>query len=164
MSLSAQDVARVGEFVQREGMLLDERAWERWLELYEPESEYWVPMWDDDGLPTVDPQRELSLIYYPTRSGLEDRVFRIKSGKSSATMPMLRTSHIRPPPVIEQVDGLIVARFNWVTHAFRAGKSLAYFGGKTLWLRPHQGSFRIAKSYTLVRNDLIDQVLDVYLL
>lgn len=162
MSVSADEARRVGEFVQREGTLLDERAWDRWLELYEPQSEYWVPMWDDDGLPTGDPQRELSLIYYPTRSGLEDRVFRIKTGKSSATMPLFRTSHIRTPPVSEHQDGLVVARFNWVTHAFRAGNSVAYFGRKTLWLRPNGDSFRIAKSYALVCNDLIDQVLDVY--
>ncbi len=69
--------------MQREGLLLDEHAWEQWLELYEPDCEYWVPMWDDDGEPTRDPQSELSLIYYQSRSGLEDRVFRIKTGKSS---------------------------------------------------------------------------------
>lgn len=152
----------VTEFVQKEAALLDERKWDDWLELYHPQVEYWVPMWDDDGKPTSDPQNELSLIYYPNRSGLEDRVFRIRTEKSSATMPLARTCHIRSAPLIAREAGRLVARFNWVTHAFRTGKTWAYFGKKTLWLEPEGESFRIRKSYALLDNDVIDQVLDIY--
>ncbi len=162
MLVTADQAYQIGQLVQREGMLLDEHAWEQWLELYEPDCEYWVPMWDDDGKPTRDPQSELSLIYYQSRSGLEDRVFRIKTGKSSASMPLFRTAHIRSTPVCEHADGLFIARFSWATHAFRLGKSHTYFGRRTLWLREHDRNLRIAKSYTLLCNDLIDQVLDVY--
>lgn len=162
MSVTADQAHQIGQLVQREGMLLDEHAWDRWLELYEPACEYWVPMWDDDGEPSRDPQNELSLIYYQSRSGLEDRVFRINTGRSAASVPLFRTTHIRSAPVCDREDGLFVARFGWVTHAFRLGKSLTYFGRRTLWLREHEGGLRIARSYTLVCNDLIDQVLDVY--
>lgn len=162
MLVTADYAYQIGQLVQREGMLLDEHAWEQWLELYEPDCEYWVPMWDDDGEPTRDPQSELSLIYYPSRSGLEDRVFRIKTGKSSASMPLFRTAHIRSAPVCDHADGLFVARFSWATHTFRRGESHTHFGRRTLWLREHDGHLRIARSHTLLCNDLIDQVLDIY--
>jgi benzoate/toluate 1,2-dioxygenase beta subunit len=162
MSLSIEQSFRIGELVHREGVLLDDRAWDEWLDLYEPTCEYWVPMWDDDGEPTRDPQRELSLIFYESRSGLEDRVFRIRTGKSSASVPLFRTAHIRSMPLCE-IDGEhLVARFNWTTHAFRLGKSLTYFGRRTLWLREREGRLRIARSHALVCNDVIEQVLDIY--
>lgn len=52
-----------------------------------------MPSWDDDGSLVTDPQREISLIYYTDRQGLEDRVFRIETERSSATIPDTRTSH-----------------------------------------------------------------------
>lgn len=152
----------IAEFVQTEAALLDLQQWDDWLELYDPNVEYWVPMWDDDGTPTKDPQAELSMIFYASRSGLEDRVFRIRTGKSSASTPLFRTCHIRTTPLVTEEAELTAARFNWVTHSFRQGKSLSYYGRKTFWLAPHAASFRIVKSHTLVLNDLIDQVLDVY--
>lgn len=163
MPLIPELALRMQQLVQQEGMYLDEQAWPQWLDLYEPDCEYWVPMWDDDGQPTTDPERELSLIYYRSRSGLEDRVYRIKTGRSAASTPMFRTAHIRSTPLCEVAEGgLLVAKFAWTTHAFRLGKTTTYFGRRTFWLREREGVLRIAKSHTLVANDLIDQVLDIY--
>ncbi len=153
---------RVARFVQHEAFLLDERRWEDWLDLYEPQAEYWVPMWDDDGELTRDPQTELSLMYYARRNGLEDRVFRIKTGKSAATMPLARTCHIRTQPLVSREDGLLVARFNWSTHSARMGTAVTYFGRKVLHLSDNADTLRIRKAYTVVQNDLLDQVIDIY--
>ena len=38
-----------------------------------------MPVWDDADQLTEDPQREISLIWYGNRGGLEDRVFRIRT-------------------------------------------------------------------------------------
>ncbi len=157
-----KSLAPVEQFVQHEAQLLDDRNWDEWLALFEQDVEYWVPMWDDDGTPTTDPQTELSLIYYQSRSGLEDRVFRVRGGRSSASMPLFRTCHIRSPSLVTEDGELLVARFNWVTYAVRGGQSQSYFGRKSIWLRPHAETFRIVKAHTLVQNDLIDQVLDFY--
>jgi benzoate/toluate 1,2-dioxygenase beta subunit len=156
------NLMQVAEFIQKEASLLDDRKWDEWLDLYHPQAEYWVPMWDDDGTPTTDPQSELSLIYYDSRKGLEDRIFRINTGKSSATTPLFRTCHIRSLPLVTHEAGLFVAAFNWVTHAYRTNTHLSYFGKKKLWLEPDGDSFKIRKAYTLIDNDLIDQVVDVY--
>ena len=84
----------IEQFLYREARLLDDREFEQWLECYHPDAEYWMPAWDDDGTLTENPQTEISLIYYPNRGGLEDRVFRIRTDRSSATsLPEPRTGH-----------------------------------------------------------------------
>ena len=52
-------------------------------------------------------RREISLIYYGIKQGLEDRVFRIRTERSSATsLPEPRTSHnITNVEILEQSDG-----------------------------------------------------------
>jgi 3-phenylpropionate/cinnamic acid dioxygenase small subunit len=163
MPLTPELAFRMQQLVQQEGMYLDEQAWTEWLDLYEQDCVYWVPMWDDDGQPTSDPQREPSLIYYASRSGLEDRIYRVKTGRSAASLPMFRTAHVRSTALCEAgEDGLLVAKFAWTTHAYRLGKTTTYYGRRTLWLREREGTLRIVRSYALVANDLIDQVLDIY--
>ena len=89
-SITLQDVS---SFLYREARLLDDREWDEWLECYAPRAEYWMPAWDDDDQLIEDPQSQVSLIYYPNRAGLEDRVFRIKTERSSASMTEPRTCH-----------------------------------------------------------------------
>ena len=83
----------VRDFLYREARYLDDKDWDAWLELYASDASFWMPAWDDRDELTQDPQREISLIWYGNRGGLEDRVFRIKTERSSATMPDTRTSH-----------------------------------------------------------------------
>ena len=91
IDLSIEDVR---QFLFREARYLDDREWDRWLELYAPDAEFWMPAWDDDDGLTRDPQREISLIYYSRRDGLNDRVYRIRTERSGATsLPEPRTSH-----------------------------------------------------------------------
>jgi 3-phenylpropionate/cinnamic acid dioxygenase small subunit len=162
MTVNAELAHRIQQFVQREGLLLDERSWDAWLALYHQDCEYWVPMWDDDGEPTTDPDREMSLVYYSSRAGLEDRVLRIRDGRSAATSPRFRTAHVRSGAVCEREGDLLSAKFSWATYAYRVGTTITYFGQRTLWLREEGESFLIVRSNALVANDLIDQVLDVY--
>jgi len=162
MNVSAEQAHQINQLVQREGQLLDERDWSAWLDLYAPDTEYWVPMWADDGEPTRDPNSELSLIYYDSRSGLEDRVARIRDGRSAATTPRWRTTHIRSGPVCTREGDLLVAKFGWVTHAFRLGRTTTYHGRRTLWLSGTGAELTIVRSHALVTNDVIDQVLDIY--
>lgn len=75
MSISYETVCG---FLYREARLLDDREWDEWLTCYAPDVAYWMPAWDDDDRITEDPQSQISLIYYPSRDGLEDRVFRIR--------------------------------------------------------------------------------------
>lgn len=152
----------VDTFIQQEALCLDEGRFSDWLEMYAPEAEYWVPAWEDSGRHTRDPQTQLSLIYYDSRAGLEDRVFRVEKGRSSASTPMPRICHIRTPAIVRSAGESIEARFNWVTHSFRFGTSTTYYGRKILWIDRRQEGLRIVRAHTWVLNDLIDQVLDFY--
>ena len=89
-----QVLETVRAFLHREARLLDDRDFDAWIECYHPDAEYWMPSWDDDHELTTDPQTEISLIYYANRGGLEDRVFRIKTDRSSATSLPRRRSRL----------------------------------------------------------------------
>jgi len=105
----------------------------------------------------------MSLIYYPTRAGLEDRVFRIRTGKSAACTPMPRTMHLIDNVQAEQQeDGLWKVKANWVTHFFRFGESESFFGWSEYLMRANGDSWKITSKRAIVLNDKIRHVLDFY--
>ncbi|QLL11408.1 benzoate 1,2-dioxygenase small subunit [Pseudomonas chlororaphis] len=153
----------VRDFLYREARYLDDKDWDSWLELYAPDATFWMPSWDDNDELTEDPQREISLIWYGSRCGLEDRVFRIKTERSSASIPDTRTSHnLSNIEVLEQVDGLCQVRFNWHTLSFRYKTVDSYFGTSfyTLDVRGENPLIRAKK--VILKNDYVRQVVDVY--
>ena len=153
------------ELVHREARLLDEQRWDDWLALYAEDCEYWMPAWKADGTLTANPRAELSHIYYASRTGLEDRIVRIRSGKSAASTPMPRTAHILGSvlPLESPADRLRLGS-TWVTHVFfpRSNESHAFFGRTEHELALRGGDWRIAKKKILLQNDYIPTMLDVY--
>ena len=102
------------DFLYREARYLDDKDWDAWLALYAADASFWMPSWDDRDQFTEDPQREISLIWYGNRGGLEDRVFRIRTERSSATLPDTRTSHnLSNIELLGEDDGICRARCNW---------------------------------------------------
>ena len=91
--MRTSSAAEIEAFLYGEARALDDQDWDTWLTFYSPDACFWVPAWDDDDRLVENPQAEISLIYYPDRGGLEDRVFRIKTERSSASTPPPRTSH-----------------------------------------------------------------------
>lgn len=152
----------VQRFIAREASLLDSKDWQAWLELYQEDAEYWVPAFGDDDEPTRDPQKEISLIYYANRGGLEDRVYRIRTDRSAATFPPMRTCHVFSLLDVAHVGEGVKARTSWVTHSFRESEVLNYFGWAEYDLVPNGDSWRIAAKKTIVLNDIPHVVLDVY--
>lgn len=150
-------------FLYREARHLDDREWEPWLELYAPDVEYWMPAWDDDDRLTEDPQSQISLIYYPNRNGLEDRVFRIKTERSSASMPEPRTNHmITNVEVLAERCDAVDVRYNFHTLSHRYKATDHFFGTVFATLRRVGGGFLIARKKIVLKNDYIRQVIDVY--
>jgi len=159
--LSLEDVTA---FLYREARYLDDRDWDAWLACYAPEAEFWMPSWDDDDQLVEDPQTEISLIYYPHRGGLEDRVFRIRTERSSATsLPVPRTSHnISNVEILSQNKGEILVRFNWVTHSFRYKLTDTYFGSSFYTLDVTADGPVITRKKVVLKNDYIHHVVDIY--
>ena len=156
--------ASICAFLYREARYLDDRQWEPWLALYAPEAEYWMPAWDDDDRLTEDPHREISLIYYPNRNGLEDRVFRIRTERSSATsLPEPRTSHnISNVEITETSETGCKLRFNWLTLNFRYKTVDTYFGTSYYTVDFSGSEPRITKKKVVLKNDYIHHVVDIY--
>lgn len=161
MSFSYDEVR---DFLHTEAMLLDDKDWDTWLDMYSKEVEFWMPAWDDDGKLTNNPQREVSLMYYPRRDGLEDRIFRIRTGKSSASTPEPRTSHNLSNVLITgQSDDGCTVRFNWVTFSQRYQVVEHYFGSSMYRLvREADGRTRIRSKKVILKSDCIHQVIDIY--
>ena len=161
--MSAVTIENVKAFLYREARLLDDEQWDEWLECYAPTVQFWMPSWDDDGKLVTDPQREISLIYYPSRQGLEDRVFRIKTERSSATMPDTRTSHnISNVEIVQQDGDVVTVRFNWHTLSFRYKTSYSYFGMSRYQIDFSGAQPKILDKYIVLKNDYIAQVIDIY--
>jgi len=158
------DVARCADLLYTEARLIDLKAWDDWLALYLPEAEFWVPAWDTEHSYVSDPQNEISLIYYADRSGLEDRVFRLRTGMSSASVPLPRTSHlVGNVQASRQANGDFEVYASWQVTYFKHKETHFFAGQYEYTLRPQDdGSLRIARKKIIVINDLIPQVLDFY--
>jgi benzoate/toluate 1,2-dioxygenase beta subunit len=161
--MSAITIQDIQAFLYREARLLDDEQWDEWLQCYDPEVRFWMPSWDDDGKLVEDPEREISLIFYPDRQGLEDRVFRIKTERSSATIPDTRTSHNVANVELEKVEGPVATvRFNWHTLSHRYHTNYSYFGMSRYVIDFSGPQPKILDKYVVLKNDYISQVIDIY--
>jgi benzoate/toluate 1,2-dioxygenase beta subunit len=141
--LSPEDVQ---QFLYREARFLDDKEWQSWLALYAPNVEFWMPSW------------------YGNKGGLEDRVFRINTERSSATsLPEPRTSHnISNVEILEQGGGVCRLRFNWVTFSYRYKTVDTYFGTSFYTLDTTGPQPLITRKKVILKNDYIHHVVDIY--
>ncbi|MBY4676702.1 aromatic-ring-hydroxylating dioxygenase subunit beta [Marinobacterium arenosum] len=162
MSITYEEIRN---FLHSEQRALDDKDYDTWLEHYDKDAEYWVPSWDVDGELTVDPQSEISLIYYARRDGLEDRVFRIKTDRSSASsLPEPRTQHMLSNLEVLGASGSDAeVRYNWLTNSVRYNAVDTYFGSAFLTLvRGEDGQLKIKRKKVVLKNDYIHHVVDIY--
>lgn len=161
------DYQTICALLYREARLLDDRQWDEWLACYAEDASYWMPAWDDDDQIVEDPQSQISLMYYPNRNGLEDRVFRIKTERSGASTPEPRTSHnVTNVEVLAERGGQrgeeIDVRYNFNTLVHRYKATDQFFGTIFVTLRKAGDGLVISAKKIVLKNDYIRQVLDVY--
>jgi 3-phenylpropionate/cinnamic acid dioxygenase small subunit len=157
--------ADAAALLYREALLLDRRDFDEWLTLYTPDCLFWMPAWRDDGAQTDDPNRELSLIYYRGRRNLEDRVQRIRSGMSVASVEMPRVAHMIGNVLAEETQAGTVrvdSSFIVSVHDVRTNRSHAYFGRYEHELQLDAGGWRISSKIIRLMNDVVPTMLDVY--
>jgi benzoate/toluate 1,2-dioxygenase beta subunit len=160
MKISYQDITN---FVNKEVRHLDDRQWDEWLACYSESAVYWMPAWDDCDELTEDPQSEISLIYYPNREGLEDRVYRIRTERASSSMPEPRTTHfIANLEILSQTDNEVKIRYNWQTLSHRYKETTTFYGTAFCTLDTTAEQPLITDKKVVLNNDYINQVIDVY--
>jgi 3-phenylpropionate/cinnamic acid dioxygenase small subunit len=157
-----EERAAVLDLLAAEAAAVDSRDWDTWLSLFAEDVDYWVPSWDSEYELTSDPQAEISLMYYGNRSGLEDRVFRIRTERSAASVPMPRTCHMVSNVQIKREPSGYAVQANWTASSFRNMQSVTYYGRYYYKLRGEGKNLIIAAKKIVVMNDLIDTSLDIY--
>lgn len=159
----SEDYRAVRDFLYREAQFLDDRRWQEWLECYAPDAVYWMPAWTDDDELTEDPQSEISLIYYANRQGLEDRVYRLNTGRSAASTPEARTCHaISNIELLDRRGGEIDVRYNWHTLSHRMQETSQFFGTSFCTIDMSEPAPLIRRKKIVLKNDYIHQVVDIY--
>ena len=155
------------QVLYREAAYLDERRWDEWIALFAPDCEYWVPTWIDEETLATDPRTQLSHIYYATRAGLEDRIVRIRSGKSPAATPLRRTAHIvGNVELLEGNDQSMRLRSTWTSHIFdpHHRNTLVLFGSSRHELKAVGSAWIIQRKKVILQNDALPSTVDVYCL
>ena len=158
--LAASDV------LAREGLYLDERRWDDWLALFFEDRIFWAPSWLDDEMLSDDPQTQISLFYFKSRAGLEDRVWRIRSGQAPTLTPMPRTTHLIANPVLDGGASAqaMVVRSAWTCHVYtlRNKTQHVFFGRYEHQLVQIAGNWRIQHKKITLMNDFVPAMLDVF--
>lgn len=150
-------------FLYQEARAQAEKRWADWLACYADDVNYFMPSWDNNNKLTTDPHNEVSLIYYPSRQGLEDRVFRIETDRSSASTPDTRYNRaISNVEILAQDDTSVELCFNWTTHSFRYDIVDTYFGTSHYTLDTSGPKPLIKRKYVVLKNDYIHHMMDVY--
>lgn len=155
------------QLLYREAACLDERRWDEWLALFAIDCEYWIPTWRTEEVLAADPRTELSHIYYASRAGLEDRIVRIRSGKSPASTPLRRTTHlVANVQLLEGTEDAMQLRSSWTVHVFDPHQKNSYtlFGHSFHGLRIIDAQWRISRKKVVLQNDYLPAMVDIYCL
>ncbi len=146
-----------------EALLLDEKNWSAWLDLYTDDAVLWVPAWKSELETTADPESELNLLYLRGRAGLEDRVFRIEAGDSFASVPLDRTAHIVGNAiVVGQTNGELDVAASWLCHVYGIRGSLTRGGRYDYRLRKSDRGYKIARKKITMIDDKLEGPVDIY--
>jgi 3-phenylpropionate/cinnamic acid dioxygenase small subunit len=153
----------VANVLFEEAALLDGQQWEKWIELYTENCEFWMPMWKSEYELVSNPKTEVSLIYYNHRIGLEERVSRLNMINVPSANPLPRTQHNITNIMLTEENGHVFAKSNWSVnqYSFKTRRSELLFGryehklidGGTRWL--------IASKKIILLNEILP-VLDIY--
>jgi benzoate/toluate 1,2-dioxygenase beta subunit len=104
--------------LEREARLLDQSRFEDWLALYAEKCIVWVPAAETAG----DPRREVA-VYFDDRRRLEDRIFRLRTGKAWSQVPASRTVRMVSNVEVFKAGDRLMVRSNLLVTEFRAGET-----------------------------------------
>ena len=152
--------SEIEDFLFHEAELLDERRLEEWLQLFEADGIFWIPL-----DPDADPERQPSILYDDSAQR-EARVYQLLHQPHWSQMPPSRTIHAISNVRLEAQapDGGVTARCNLIVTELRSGGARALqhglgnqrsLAGRCLYrLRRRGDGWRIAlKKVMLINQD-----------
>ena len=163
---TVESIAEIVELLHREALCLDEQRWDDWLRLYTQDVEFWVPAWKSEHKTTEYPSREISLIYLTSRSRLEERIQRIRSGRSAAALVLPRTAHTISNVLVGGNDDGPTVNCLCITHIYdpKRHKEFRTIARHELRLVRVEAEWRICAKKVIVLNDNLPTKLEFYML
>ncbi len=157
---------QASQLLYREAHYLDTQQWDEWLALYTQDAVYWAPTWKSEHEPTSDPKTEVSLIYYDNRAGLEDRVWRVRSGRSVASRPLPRTHRAVSNVMLGEQDSgqsvQVLALLTVNQYKTKNSEVNTLFSRCEYGLVDSDGVLRIQRKKIFLLNDYMPAMLDFY--
>ena len=155
------------ELLHREALCLDEQRWDDWLDLCTEDVAFWAPAWKSEHEPTEDPRREISLLYLSPRARLAERIARLRSGRSAASIVLPRTAHAISNVLVEGAgDAAAEVRCLCITHLYdpkRRSESRTIARYRHRLVRSGDG-WRIRAKTVIVLNDNLPAKLEFYMM
>ncbi len=155
--------SRIEDLVYLEASLLDDKKWQDWLALYAEDAVFWMPAWTSEYEVTGEPELGLNLLYLKGRASLEDRVFRIETGDSFASVPMARTTHVVGGVVVKgAAGGRFEARASWIVHSYGMHGGITRSGSYDYSLREEAGALKIVQKKIIMIDDKLVGPVDIF--
>ncbi len=159
-------LAQGTDVLSREALYIDMRRWDDWIALYDEAAVLWAPAWRTDDEMTDNVKREISLFYFETRAGIEDRVWRIRRNSAPALTPLPRTTHVVTNTVFDTPPGDMEMTLHsaWTCHVYslRDKTQHAFFGRYEHDLKRAGDGWRITRKKIILMNDFIPAMVDVF--
>nr|WP_174505881.1 aromatic-ring-hydroxylating dioxygenase subunit beta [Acinetobacter sp. Marseille-Q1620] len=163
MKNNAELQYQIEQFLYANASKCDQKKWDEYLDDFDEKLEFHVPQWKSEHEYTTNPKREMSLIYYSNRGGLEDRIFRVETEKSSSAYPLPRTLHQISNVRILGIEGdEIIVEAGWDTSYIRMEIVNRFFGVVHYRIKRNAEQFKITYKQVILMNDKINAVLDFY--
>jgi 3-phenylpropionate/cinnamic acid dioxygenase small subunit len=162
MSVTPPATQMLEQFLFREALLLDERRWDEWLQLFTDDGFYWVPLVPEQ----QDAKNHVSL-YYEDAILRQMRVRRLRHPRAFSQEKPTRTSHVVGNVMLESFDAVIgecVVRSSFHMLQFHKDQQIMFGGRYTHTLATHDASLKIKlKRVDLINCDGVHEALQVFI-
>lgn len=146
----------IESFLYREAFLLDAWKLQEWLTLFTEDATYWIPCNEDDN----DPTQHIS-IAYDDKPNLQDRIWRLDSGKAWSQEPRSRTRRlISNVEILDASGDEVTVSSSFALFQTRLGRQNTFAGRYEHRLRKVDGAWKIAfkKAELINNNETIDDL------
>ena len=140
----------VERFLSQQAEILDEKEWDRWLDLFTDDGHYWMPAEEDQveghGVPNI---------FWENHDMMQMRIRRNEHPQAHSQAPNNRLCHVVSNVIIEDEDskGNIIVRSRFHCAEYLRYEVRNFTGKYRHYLRNINGQYRIA----LQRVDLVNR-------
>lgn len=148
MSSSCPTLQSIEQFIFNEVRYIDEKQWDKWLDLFDEDGDYWIPLSPED----KNPLEHLS-IAYEDRVKLQLRCKRYSHPQFHAQTPPSRTSHLVSNIILDEQkeeENVYKVYAQFTMREYRLGLRVDWVGSYHYFFRKHGETFKIKRKKVLL--------------